>query len=85
MYSLPFKSPFDHNGEPFFLSDSLENGTTTKKCPLCLEPRIETSSTICGHLFCWTCIHESVRNRSECPICREPLRPAQIIRLMNYS
>jgi len=66
---------------------SLESGTTTsnKKCPLCLEPRIETASTICGHLFCWTCIHESVRNRSECPICREPLRPAQIIRLMNYS
>ena len=72
---------WNRNSFGFFLG----NVSSNKKCLLCLEPRTETTSTICGHLFCWTCIHESVGNRSECPICRQPLRHAQLIPLINYS
>lgn len=27
-----------------------------RRCTLCLEERTATTSTECGHLFCWTCI-----------------------------
>lgn len=56
-----------------------------KKCPLCLDVRSNATSTICGHIFCWSCIHECVLSTSECPICRESLSPSRLIPLMNYS
>ena len=56
-----------------------------QKCSLCLEFRKRTSLTSCGHLFCWPCIQEWIQNKAECPLCREELKPNQIVCLRNYK
>ena len=50
---------------------SIEDGDESKvTCTLCLGPRQVTTATSCGHLFCWSCIADWLRNKSECPLCR---------------
>uniref|UniRef100_A0A1B0CSJ0 RING-type E3 ubiquitin transferase n=2 Tax=Lutzomyia longipalpis TaxID=7200 RepID=A0A1B0CSJ0_LUTLO len=58
---------------------------SSKMCVLCLEPRKNTSSTPCGHLFCWHCIMDSLEQKSLCPVCREPLERRSVVPLANYS
>lgn len=42
-----------------------------RKCTLCLEPMRDPSVTTCGHMFCWSCIGDWVKEKSECPLCRQ--------------
>ncbi|XP_029666654.1 peroxisome biogenesis factor 10 [Formica exsecta] len=51
-------------------------------CQLCLEATA-TTATLCGHLFCWTCLSEWLRVKPQCPYCREYVPPSRIIHIMN--
>lgn len=51
------------------------------KCTLCLEPFRDPSVTTCGHVFCWTCIQDWVREKAECPLCRQAILPQKILPL----
>lgn len=44
---------------------------TSRSCMLCLSPMVDPSAANCGHLFCWECIVDWVRENPECPLCRQ--------------
>ncbi|CUA66815.1 hypothetical protein RSOLAG22IIIB_00263 [Rhizoctonia solani] len=41
-------------------------------CPICLEPAENVTSTLCGHIFCGSCIHSALSVREACPVCNRP-------------
>ena len=57
----------------------------TWTCPICFDSlqqlqqgNISRYSTVCGHVFCQPCIHDSVKNMRKCPACRKKLTLKQI-------
>jgi len=59
---------------------------SSSSCGICMHDRKHPAAPIsCGHVFCWGCIiHWSTRVRPECPLCRAPAKPQDIIALYNY-
>nr|OQO25250.1 hypothetical protein B0A51_07031 [Rachicladosporium sp. CCFEE 5018] len=47
------------------------SGKQSRKCTLCLEPMKDPFVTTCGHVFCWTCVTEWLREQPMCPLCRQ--------------
>ncbi|KAK4874526.1 hypothetical protein RN001_013886 [Aquatica leii] len=47
----------------------------TRECPICLDQLQlkEISSTVCGHVFCTTCIKAAIKSSKTCPNCRTKL------------
>jgi len=58
-----------------------------ERCSLCLDKlgtRGITTATPCGHLYCWTCILESLQRSTECPLCRQTVQSNRVIPCRNY-
>lgn len=52
-----------------------------RKCTLCLEAFKDPSVTTCGHVFCWVCVRDWVREKPECPLCRQELLLSKVLPL----
>ncbi|RMD41393.1 hypothetical protein DV735_g3763, partial [Chaetothyriales sp. CBS 134920] len=52
-----------------------------RKCTLCLEPFKDLSVTTCGHVFCWECVQDWVKEKAECPLCRQAVLSQKILPL----
>lgn len=52
-----------------------------RKCTLCLEIFKDPSVTTCGHVFCWVCVRDWVREKPECPLCRQDVLLSKILPL----
>lgn len=64
-----------------------ENGVDnrpTGQCALCYDDRTHTTAAACGHLFCWWCVAKAVRVKPECPLCRAPCQPQELLRLHQF-
>ncbi|KAK4672566.1 peroxisome biogenesis factor 10 [Podospora pseudopauciseta] len=56
-------------------------GYNPRKCTLCLEELKDPAVTSCGHVFCWECIGDWVREKPECPLCRREAMGQKILPL----
>ena len=56
-------------------------GAQQRKCTLCLEELRDPAATQCGHVFCWGCIGDWVREKPECPLCRREAMVQHILPL----
>eukprot|EP00347_Sterkiella_histriomuscorum_P019496 403341406 len=65
-------------------NQSQNDQSEENQCPLCYGARINTTATVCGHLFCWDCIHTSIKIKQECPQCREPCVPQKLVLVYNF-
>ncbi|XP_044275333.1 E3 ubiquitin-protein ligase RNF5 isoform X1 [Varanus komodoensis] len=54
------------------------------ECNICLEPAREAVIGLCGHLYCWPCLHqwlETRPERQECPVCKAGISRDKVIPL----
>lgn len=54
-------------------------GTQQRKCTLCLDTMKDPSVTTCGHVFCWICITDWIKEKPECPLCRQAIMNQHVL------
>uniref|UniRef100_T1GE25 RING-type domain-containing protein n=1 Tax=Megaselia scalaris TaxID=36166 RepID=T1GE25_MEGSC len=71
------------DNECFIIEDPLEenipvsssqNKDCKPSCPVCLKSCVVPVSTLCGHIFCETCILKSLRIARKCPVCKRNMK-----------
>uniref|UniRef100_T1DII0 RING-type E3 ubiquitin transferase n=1 Tax=Psorophora albipes TaxID=869069 RepID=T1DII0_9DIPT len=68
--------------------DNAEEGDEEKKddtvfeCNICLDTAKDAVVSMCGHLFCWPCIHQWMNGyRNTCPVCKSSISKEKVIPL----
>ncbi|KAI8444156.1 Pex12 amino terminal region-domain-containing protein [Phakopsora pachyrhizi] len=74
----------DHDDGVEKLFRRLKETMNLKRCILCLSPKKDQTSLECGHVFCWICILNWVREKPECPLCRQSVKVSQLLPIYNF-
>ena len=57
------------------------------RCTLCMDRREpengNSAVTECGHVFCWSCIEEWLREKADCPLCRQAVQVSRLLPIYN--
>ena len=54
------------------------------ECNICLDVARDAVISMCGHLFCWPCLHkwiETKPNNQTCPVCKSAISKEKVIPL----
>nr|ACO14880.1 RING finger protein 185 [Caligus clemensi] len=52
------------------------------ECNICLDTARDAVISLCGHLFCWPCLHqwlETTPNRQMCPVCKAGISREKVV------
>ncbi len=55
------------------------------RCGICFEKPSHPSCLPCGHMYCWECVLRSSQFKPECPNCRKPFEPREVVCLSNVE
>ncbi|XP_067352774.1 E3 ubiquitin-protein ligase RNF185 isoform X2 [Channa argus] len=61
-----------------------ERDRATFECNICLDTARDAVISMCGHLFCWPCLHqwlETRPSRQQCPVCKAAISRDKVIPL----
>ena len=61
-----------------------KNEDSMFECNICLDTAKDAVVSMCGHLFCWPCLHqwlETRPNRKLCPVCKAAIGKDKVIPL----
>ena len=67
-------------------SNNNNTGATASQyeCNICLDTARDAVISMCGHLFCWPCLHkwlETKPNNQTCPVCKSSINREKVIPL----
>lgn len=65
-------------------STSNDNSNSQYDCNICLDVARDAVISMCGHLFCWPCLHrwlETRPNAQTCPVCKSAISKDKVIPL----
>ncbi len=54
------------------------------ECNICLDSARDAVISMCGHLFCWPCLHKWIETRPSnqtCPVCKSAISKEKVIPL----
>lgn len=61
-----------------------ENPNSQYECNICLDVARDAVISMCGHLFCWPCLHKWLETRptsQTCPVCKSAISKEKVIPL----
>lgn len=61
-----------------------EPDRSTFECNICLDTARDAVISLCGHLFCWPCLHQWLETRpsqQQCPVCKAGISREKVIPL----
>lgn len=76
--------PDDVSSESNNGSGSGNSNDSTYECTICLETAKDAVVSLCGHLFCWPCLHQWLETRPQrqmCPVCKAAISKDKVIPL----
>lgn len=65
--------------------NSEDTNNTQYECNICLDVAHDAVISMCGHLFCWPCLHKWLESKSNsnqtCPVCKSAISREKVIPL----
>ena len=74
----------NRNGNNNNNNNDKENASSQYECNICLDVAKDAVISMCGHLFCWPCLHcwiETKPNNQTCPVCKSAISRDKVIPL----